>query len=87
LAKLGISYEKSKINVAEKTREIKALENKVKELEKDLSLDKPLGEIRGILWANIGQYLTDMWKSIQIIHEQIDLVAAADYGCSILGLK
>jgi len=29
------------MNVAEKTREVKALENKVRALEKDLSLDKP----------------------------------------------
>jgi len=41
------------MNVAEKTMEIKALENKVRALEKDLSLDKPLVEIRGILWTNI----------------------------------
>lgn len=53
LAKLEISYEKSKMTMVERTREVKALENKVKALEKDLSLDKPLGEIKGILWANI----------------------------------
>jgi len=69
LAKLEVSYDKSKIIVAEKTREVKALENKVKALEKDLLLYKPLVEIRSILWANIGQSITDMWKSIQIIHE------------------
>ena len=77
LAKLEVSYDKSKMNVAEKIREVKALENKVKALEKDLSLDKPLGEIRGILWANIGQSLIDIWKSIQIIYVQIDLVTTA----------
>ena len=41
-AKLEISYDKAKMSVAEKTREVKALENKVKEMEKDLLLDKPL---------------------------------------------
>ena len=46
-------------------------------MEKDLLLDKPLVEIRSILWTNIGQSITGMWKSIQIIHEQIDLVAAS----------
>lgn len=74
---MEISYDKSKMTVAEKTREVKALENKVKALENGLLLDKPLAEIRSILWANIGQSITDMWKSIQVIHEQIDLVAAA----------
>ena len=41
MAKVEQSYDKSKMNVAEKTREVKALENKVRALEKDLSLDKP----------------------------------------------
>jgi len=53
------------MNVAEKTREIKALDNKVRALEKDLSVDKPLVEIRGIFWTNITQSLSDVWRSIQ----------------------
>ena len=35
-------YDLSKINVAEKTREIKRLEKLVKALEKDVTLEKPL---------------------------------------------
>jgi len=49
----------------------------VRALEKDLSLDKPLREIKVILWANINQSLSNMWRSIQVIYEQIDLIAAA----------
>jgi len=49
LAKVEQSYDKSKINVAEKTREVKALQNKVRTLEKDLTMDKPLAKIKGIL--------------------------------------
>jgi len=66
-----------KLTMAEKTREVKALENKVKALEKDLSLDKPLGEIKAILWANISQSINNVWRSIQTIYEQIDLIAVA----------
>ena len=77
LAKLEINYDKSKMTVAERTREEKALENKVKALEKDLSLDKPMGEIKGILWANISQSIRDVWRSIQTIYEQIDLIVVA----------
>lgn len=62
--------------VVEKTRKVKALENKVRALEKDLSLDKPLTEIKGTLWANINQSLSNVWRSIQVIYEQIDLIAA-----------
>jgi len=53
LAKLETSYEKSKMKVAEKKREIKALDNRVKALEKGLALDKTLAEIKKILWAKI----------------------------------
>lgn len=49
LAKMETDYSISKINVVEKTREIKTLENKVKALERDLTFDKPLAEIRKIL--------------------------------------
>lgn len=77
LENLEISYDKSKMTVAEKTRKIKALENKVKALEKDLTLDKPLGQIKGILWVNISESIINVWRSIKIIYEQIDLIAAA----------
>ena len=71
------NYDLSKINILEKTREIKSLENKVKTLEKDLTFDKPLLEIKKILWADITQSINDVWPSIQVIFEQIDLVKAA----------
>jgi len=74
LAKLEVSYDKSKIIVAEETREVKTLENKVKSLEKDLTLHKTLSEIKTILWTKIGHSITDTWRSIQTIHEQIDLI-------------
>jgi len=63
------NYDLSKINVVEKTKEIKALENKVKTLEKDLTFDKPLVEIKKILWANIIQSINDVWPSIHVIYE------------------
>ena len=58
LAKLEASYDKSKMTVAEKQREIKALDNKIKALEKELILDKTLAEIKKILWAKINQPIT-----------------------------
>jgi len=53
LAKLEVSYDKSKMTVVEKTREINTLDNKIKALEKELTLDKTLVEIKEILWAKI----------------------------------
>lgn len=69
MGKVEQSYDKSKMNVGEKTREVKAMENKVRSLEKHLSLHKPLVEMRGILWTNITQSLCDVWRSIQTIYE------------------
>lgn len=53
-------YVLSKINVAEKKREIKGLENLVTSFEKDLAFEKPLTEIKKILWANITQSINDI---------------------------
>lgn len=77
--KLEASYDKSKMTVAEKQREIKALDNKIKALEKDLTLDKTLTEIKKILWAKVGHSITDQWKSIQTIHEQLELIGLAQF--------
>ena len=41
------------MSVVEKTREINRLEKLVRALERDLTLEKPLGEIKEILWNNI----------------------------------
>lgn len=63
--------------MAEKTREVKALESKVKSLKKDLILYKTLSKIKTILWTKIGQSITDQRRSIQTIHEQIELIEMA----------
>jgi len=77
LAKAERNYDVSKINVVEKRREIKELENKMKTLEKDLTFDKPFLEIKNILWANITKLINGVWPSIQVTYEQIDLVKAS----------
>lgn len=77
LATVNERYDKSKQTVAEKEREVKALKEKIKELEKELSLDKVIAEIRKILWIYIGQSITDQWQYIETIHEHIDLIGRA----------
>ena len=69
LAQLEEKYDKSKQHVAERTREIRALEKKIKELEKELTMDKIIADIKKILWARIGQSIIDQWQSIETIHE------------------
>jgi len=79
LAKIEEKYDKSKQDVAEKAREVKALEKRIRELEKELTLDKTLAKVKRILWAKIGQSITDQWQSIETIHEQMDLVSLAQF--------
>ena len=79
LAKLEDKYDKSKQNVAERTREIRALEKRIKELEKELTLDNIISEVKKILWAKIGQSITDQWQSIEAIHDQIELIKLAQF--------
>ena len=69
LGKLNERYDKSKQTVAEKGREIKALKDRIKELEKELKLDKVTAELKTVLWANIGQSITDQWQYIETIHK------------------
>ena len=69
LAKLNERYDKSKQNVAEKEREITTLKRRINELEKELTLDKVTTELKTVLWANIGQSITDQWQYIEAIHE------------------
>ena len=67
------------MTVAEKQTEIKALDSRVKALEKQLTLDNTLVEIKRILWSKINQSITDQWRSIQAIYEQIKLIGLAQF--------
>lgn len=79
LAKIEEKYDKSKQDVAEKAREVKAPEKRIKELEEELTLDKTLAEVKRMLRTKIGQSITDQWQSIEIIHEQMDLISLAQF--------
>ena len=69
LTTLEQKYDLSKMNVADKTREVNRLEKLINKLEKDLTLEKLLKEINEILWDNIIQSIRDVWPLIQIMYE------------------
>jgi len=69
LSKIEERYDKSKMDVAERIRTIKTLQKRIKEQEKDLTLNKTLAKIKKILWAKICQSITNQWPSIQTIYE------------------
>lgn len=53
-------YDVSKINFAEEVRKNKGLAQQAKTLEKDLAFEKPLTNIRKIVWTNITQSINDL---------------------------
>lgn len=61
----------------EETQKSQRMGEKRKILEKDLTLQKPLGHTKEILWANIIDSINDICPSIQVIFEQIELVKIA----------
>lgn len=77
LAEIETKYDISKMTVAEQGREINALKEKIKALEKELNLESAMAEIKRILWARIDQSITKQWKSIKIVHEKMDLISQA----------
>ena len=52
------------------------LNEKLKKLEKYLTLEEPMAEAKQQLWSNIIESINDIWPSIQVIYEQKDLVKA-----------
>jgi len=77
LAKLEASYDKSKMTVAEREREVKALRKTITELEKQLNFDKVTAEIKQVIWTAIGQAITNQWEYIVAMYEQIGLIGKA----------
>ena len=45
--------------------------------KKDLTLHKPLADIKMILWTKIGQSITYQWRSIETMYEQMELIDRA----------
>ena len=77
LAKINEKYDKSKQNVAEREREVKALKKRIAELEKELTLDKVTAELKRVIWTTIGQSITNQWEYIEAIYEQVALIGRA----------
>ena len=53
------------------------MSERIKVLEKDLTLEKPLGQTKEMLWANIINSVNDICPSIEVIFEQTELVKIA----------
>jgi len=53
------------------------MSERIKVLEKNLTLQKPLVQTKEMLWANVINSVKDIWPSIQVIFEQTELAKIA----------
>jgi len=53
------------------------MNERTKSLEKELTLNEPLGQAKEQLWANTIDSVNGIWPSIKVIFEQKDLVKEA----------
>lgn len=67
VASLEIDYKISQIMQKEEAQKANRMSERVKAMEKDLTLEKPLGQAKELLWANIIDSVKDIWPSIQVI--------------------
>ena len=74
---LETDYQLAQIQQKEEAQKGLRMGERIKFLEKYLTLQKPLGEIKEMLWANIIDSVNDIWASIQLIFEQTKLVKVA----------
>lgn len=70
VASLETNYKLAQIMQKEEAQKANRMSEKVKALEKDLTLEKPLGHAKELLWANIIDSVKDIWQSIQVMFEQ-----------------
>jgi len=74
ISSLQTNYKLEQIQNKEEEPKNKRMEERIRNMEKDLTLEKPLRDIKDILWANIIDSINDVWPLIQVIFEQIELV-------------
>ena len=67
----------AQIQQREEAQKAPRMGEKIKVLEKYLTLQKPLGQTKEMLWANIIDFINDIWPSIQVIFGKTELVKVA----------
>jgi len=77
VSSLEIDCKLAQLKQKEETQKAQIMGERIKILEKDLTLEKPLGQTKEMLWANIIDFVNYIWPSIQVIFEQRELVKIA----------
>ena len=74
---LETDYKLAKIMHKEEVQKVARMSERLKAMEKDLTLKEPLGQAMELLWANIIDFVNDIWPSFQLIFEQTELLKVA----------
>lgn len=74
---LETDYKLTQIMHKEEVQKATRMNERIKSLEKKLTLKETLGQAKEQLWANIIDSFNDIWLSIQVFFEQIDLIKEA----------
>lgn len=74
---LEIDYKLAQLKQKEEAQKAQRMNERIKFLEKYLTLEQPLRKTKEMLWANIIDSVNDIFPSIQVIFEQIELVKIA----------
>jgi len=78
VASLETDYKLAQLKQKEEAQKAQRMSKRIKILEKDLTLEKPLGKTKEMLWANIIDSVKDIWPSIQVIF-LVDKVSKGSY--------
>ena len=77
MSSLEIDCKLAQIQQKEEAQKNQRMGERIQILEKDLTLQQPLGDMKEILWSNMIDSINDVWPSIQVIFEQTELVKVA----------
>jgi len=61
---LETDYKLAKIMHKEEVKKATRMSERLKAMEKDLTLKEPLGQAKELLWANMIDSVNDIWPSI-----------------------
>jgi len=74
VATLETNCKLAQLKQKEEGQKAQRMSERMKLLEKDLTLDKPLGKTKEMMWANIIDSINNIWPSIHVIFEQTELL-------------
>lgn len=70
---LEIDYKLAQLKQKEEVQKAQRVSERIKFLDKDLTLEKPQGQTKEMLSANIVDSVKDIWPSTKVIFEQKEL--------------